>query len=218
MNPPTGSICREKRRLPALLLLLPAIFTGACSREVAVTDRFPTPVMEKLPFYVRLDISPALRTHVHSRKLPSGEEWRVDLGPAQTKLFQQLFSGMFLSVALDGQPHSNGNVAAVFQPIFSRYQFSTPNESKTDYYEAWIQYRMRVYSPDSTLIAEWPFTGYGRSPRSRLGARDSLNLATQRALRDAAALVVLDLERQPAIRALLYGPAGGTAGGGPTDG
>jgi hypothetical protein len=205
---------RRPRPLPPLvgrtaswLALVFAVLALGCSREVAVGSDFPRPVMEKIPARVGLVLDSTLRAHTHGEQLPGGGSWRVELGPANAVLCEQLIAGMFEGVVPLNQARAGAGVAVIFQPAIEQYQFSTPEQSKTDYYEAWIQYRLRIHSPDGRQVADWPFTGYGRSRARLLGAADSLDEATRRAMRDAAAVLVLELRQRPALQEILYGRA-----------
>jgi hypothetical protein len=195
-----------KHWLPYAIILGVSILSGGCGTHVAVREPFPRPVMQKLPFSVGLYLGDAFVNHVHRETLPGGRDWSIDLGEANATLFRQLVTGMFEEVAPVQRLAAGGALDAVIRPSIEDYQFSTPQQSGTDYFEAWIEYRMHVYSPRGKLVAEWPVTAYGRSPAEFLGANDALLEASVRAMRDAAAAVVLGFAQRPAVRAYLYKP------------
>ena len=89
----------------------------------------------------------------------------------------------------------------VFTPVMRDFQFSTPGMSKTDYYEVWVKYSLRLSRGSGKPLLDWPFTAYGREEdgggRSAAGA---MREASRRAMRDAAAAIVLNFLRQPAAK------------------
>lgn len=186
---------------------------GGCSRETSVGHDFPVPVMDRLPHRVGLMLDEALRTHAVDDVDEDEDPWHVELGAAHASLFRQLFAGMFRETVEVDRPSSSGGLAATFRPEVEDYQFSTPEQSHSDYTEAWVRYRMVVYGPRGEVAATWPFSGYGRSEGSTLRPSGSLDDATGRALRDAGAVVVLKLTKQPAIRALLERDRSAPGGG-----
>jgi len=194
-----------RRRVILAALKIVAGF-AACTKQVAVGTAFPSPVMSRLSARVALHLTAELRQKTHEETLPSGESWRIALGEANARFFEQVSSGMFAAVVAVNEARAAGEVAAVLEPVIEKYQFSTPERSQTDYYEAWFRYQMRVHAPDGRLVASLPFTGYGRSEKRTFGAVEALREATEKAMRDAAAVLVLELPREPAVRALLDGP------------
>jgi hypothetical protein len=178
------SLAHARRRPPRRGLVVAALIAlAACTRETAVPDRFPVPVIQPRPERIGLLLDEELRTHAHGST--DGEIARLDLGAAHAALFTRIFSGMFREVVEVGTPHAAG-VMATFRPTVEDTQISTPDRSKTDYAEA----------------STGPFSGYGRSRASRFGTSAAIREAARLAMRDAGAVVVLKLLEEPAIRDL----------------
>ena len=196
-----------------LVSLLCLCLTGlmACTNRVAVQEKFPVPVMQKHPFQVVLHLEPALTGYVHDEVLEGEADWEVNFGRANVVLFQRVMAGMFKETltreGVEPGPLPPGS-KAVIKPVMEDYQLSTPKQSKTKYYEVWIKYRLQVYNTEGSLVEDWPFTAYGRNRAGMLGAKDSLNEATRRAMRDAATAVVLDFMKQRKIQRYFYGDKG----------
>jgi hypothetical protein len=161
--------------------------------------------MQKLPFSVGLYLGDAFVNHVHRETLSDGRDWSIDLGQANATLFRQLLTGMFEQVVPVQRLAAGRALDAVIRPSMKDYQFSTPEQSGTEYFETWIEYQMHVYTPRGKLRAKWAVTAYGRSPAEFLGAQEALREASTLAMRDAAAAVTLGFARKPAVRAYLYG-------------
>lgn len=201
---PGASSRNTKHWLPYATMLGVLILSAGCGTHVAVRDLFPQPVMQKLPFSVGLYLGDAFVDHVHRETLSDGRDWSIDLGQANAALFRRLLTGMFEKVAPVQRLAAGDALDAVIRPSLEDYQFSTPEQSGTDYFEAWIEYRMHMYSRRGKLVAEWPLNAYGRSRPYFLGSGDALREASALAMRDAAAALVLGFEQRPGVRAYLY--------------
>ena len=83
-------------------------------------------------------------------------------------------------------------------------QFALPDETKTDFYEAWVKYNMELYNRDGSRIANWSVTGYGKSSTEFMKSRDKgLNAAVNQALRDAGAKFALGFPKVSDVGAWL---------------
>ena len=201
-----GALSRNaKQWLPCAIMLSVSILSAGCGTDLAVREPFPRPVMQKLPFLVGLYLGDAFANHVHRETLPDGRDWSIDLGQANATLFRQLLTGVFERVTRVQRLAVGSALDAVIRPSIEDYQFSTPEQSGTDYFEAWIEYQMHVYTPQGKLMTDWPVTGYGRSAMDFLGAREALLEASTLAMRDAAAAFTLGFARRHGVRAYLYG-------------
>lgn len=201
----------QATRLAAILVL--AMLSACGVKQVTVKDTFPVPVLKQYSQHVGLYMDAAFRNYTHSEKLPGGSRWSIDLGVANAALYEQILAGMFTRVSEVASTKSSA-VEAIIKPEIEEFQFATPAENQTDFYEAWFKYRIRFYDAQGKQLAAWPMTAYGRSESQFLDAKESLRDATQVAMRDAAAAMVLEFERHPAVRAFLYAaetPAGAKA-------
>lgn len=195
------------RQAASLLLIVVVSALSACGvKQVVVKDSFPTPVYAQHPQHVGLYLDDAFGSYTHTQKLPSGGDWNIDLGTANVALFQQILAGMFAQVTSVQGVAGNSGLDAVIKPEIEQYQFNTPEQNQTDYFEAWFKYRITLYDPQGKKLADWPLTAYGRSEAQFMNAEDSLRLATRIAMRDAATAMVLEFGQNPAVRALLYAP------------
>jgi hypothetical protein len=89
---------------------------------------------------------------------------------------------------------------AVIEPTIETYQFLSPAALDSKFYEASIEYRISLYTPNGELITDWPVTGHGRSYSRFWGAGQSLGEATTIAMRDAAAAMIINFKHRPSVR------------------
>jgi len=192
--------------LTGVLLML----TACGPSRVSVPEQFPVPLVEKLPLAVAARLNDALLGYTHTEELESGKEWNIELGTAQSALFRNLLAGMFArSEVLEGE--GSGQFDAVLVPSIEELQFTTPDQTKTDYFEVWIRYQMKLYDADGTLIADWPLTAYGQSNARNFGMQGqepALQAAALAACRDAMAFFVVQFRTIPAVEAWLAAMTG----------
>ena len=95
---------------------------------------------------------------------------------------------------------------ALIEPSIDAFEFSTPAQSQTDAFAVWIRYRLIIFDSNGNKFANWPVSAYGKSQKQGLGGSDSLQRAAVLAMRDAAALIVTQLEKATGLSALAEGP------------
>lgn len=181
---------------------------GCLGAKVEVPAEFPVPLLDRLPVNVGIVLSDELTAFVHEETLPDNGDWRITLGPAQPSMFNSLLSGMFTGheqlqsfSAEDQGPSVNG----VLVPSIEEVQFSTPTQTRSDYFEVWIRYQIKLYD-EGTLLGEWPITAYGKANTQNYGLSSTspaLQAAAFAACRDAMAYFAVEFQRVPAVRTWL---------------
>ena len=216
MSSPTGSRWHAKSARPALYrhgrcialaLMVLAGLAGCGATRVSVPATFPAPLVDKLPLHVGVRLDEALTSYKLHDKPEQGTEIEIEVGAAQTALFSTLLNGMFTQSSVVSE--AAAGVDAVLVPSIQELQFSTPEITKTDYFEVWIRYRMQLYRPDNTLIAEWPLTAYGQANArnySMQGDQPALQAAALAACRDAMTFFIVQFRTIPAVEAWLRDP------------
>jgi hypothetical protein len=211
-----GNVSATVTRVWARLMLVWTVLlaTAGCgTSSVSVPAQFPEPIVEKLPLSIGVVLDEALLAYSHSEELESGKSYHIELGSAQTEMFQKLLSGMFVRAAVVSSTQAD-QVDGVLVPSIEELQFSTPDQTKTDYFEVWIRYQMRLYEPDGTLVAEWPLTAYGQANSRNYnmqGQEPALQAAALSACRDAMAFFIVQFRTIPAVETWLAAKTGGPA-------
>ncbi len=191
--------------------------SGCGATRVSVPETFPVPLVEKLPLSVGARLDEALVTYRHVEQPEVGGAWEIEVGSAQPALFNNLLTGLFTRGGLVAgagtgtgtdttSPLSVADLDAVLVPSIEELQFSTPDVTKTDFYEVWIRYRMRLYGPDDTLIADWALTAYGQSNARNYnmqGDGPALQAAALAACRDAMTFFIVQFQTIPAVEVWL---------------
>jgi len=145
---------------------------------------------------------------VHEEKVYGREEWSINLGRSNAAFFEQLFGHMFADVTVLG-PNDDPQLLpldALIEPSIDAFEFSTPDQSKTDAFAVWIRYRLRVYDREGKLVSNWPVSAYGKSLTTKMNSSDALERAAILAMRDAAALMIMKFDNVTRISALADQP------------
>lgn len=193
--------CRLRHLAAAVALLA----IGGCATEVALHNpTIPEPLVSPVPIKVGVRYPEAFQHFVHEEQVIGKEKWQIDLGRSNILLFNQLFSSLFgemVVLGADDDPVSAG-VDALIEPSIDAFEFSVPEQSQTDAFAVWIRYRIRIFDRQGTQIANWPISAYGKSLTTMFGGDEALRRAAVLAMRDAAALIIMQMDRQSGITAL----------------
>lgn len=153
---------------------------------------------------VALRIPSEFHNFVHEENVLGKESWTINLGSANAIFFEQLFGFMFDDVIILG-PDDNAlehTFDALVEPEIEGFEFSVPNQSKTDAFAVWIRYRIEVYDSAGNSASAWTVSAYGKSQKEGLGGSRSLQRAAVLAMRDAAALILLQMNKATKIASL----------------
>lgn len=212
------------------------IATSGCSTHVTLQNpTIPAPLVEALPLSVAVRYPEAFQHYVHKEKVIGKDEWTIDMGRANSMLFTQLFGAMFADCTVIGEPPAARDdddtappvrcdfvppgtdpgslpIDALIEPSIDAFEFSVPEQSQTESFAVWIRYRLKIYDAQGNEIANWPLSAYGKSMSTFMGSDEALRHAAVLAMRDAAALVVLQMDRSQNISALAASRRARTAG------
>ena len=185
----------------ALLLAL-----AACEQSVSlkVDTEIPTPVISRMPVKMGVFFSDEMRNYIFAENSEDRPNWKIESGSSHVALFDQIISSMFVETKEVAGTAADTTLDAVLAPSVAEMQFALPEETKTDFYEAWVKYNMELYNRDGSRIAGWSVTGYGKSSTEFMKSRDKgLNAAVNQALRDAGAKFALGFHRVEDVSAWL---------------
>lgn len=182
---------------------------GACSKTIVVDSNFPEPVVPPLPLKIGVHYEEEFSNYSFKEELPNDVEWAFELGDANTELFDGIFASLFditkTVAGTGGADASYASLDAVIVPGIDAFEFSLPRQSRSDQYAVWIRYNLRVYLPSGVLITSWPVSAYGQSDARTFGAGAAMEEAVIRAMRDAAASVIMGFAEESKIKETLLG-------------
>lgn len=157
---------------------------------------------------VALRIPAEFHNFVHEENVLGREKWTINLGSANASFFTQLFGYMFDNVIILGPDDDalDYTFDALVEPTIEGFEFSVPNQSKTDEFAVWIRYRMQIFDSLGNNASTWTVSAYGKSQKEGMGGSKSLQRAAVLAMRDAAALILLQMDKSTKIGELANGP------------
>ena len=188
-----------------MLLLLTA---AGCSSTVTMEEpTIPPPRVEKIPLHVALRIPDEFKQFVHEENILGKESWSIDLGGANETFFRQLFGYLFDGLTVIGPEDDARDYQfdALIEPTIDGFEFSVPNQSKTETFAVWIRYRLRVFDREGTNASNWTVSAYGKSQKEGMNGSAALQRAALLAMRDAAALIIMQLDKATQISSLANG-------------
>lgn len=186
-------------------MLIAGLISGCAGSNVKLQiPTIPTPLIHQIPATVGLRMPENFYHFVHEEQVFGREEWSIDLGGSNAALFTQLFGYMFQNVIVlnDSDDPKALAIDALIEPSIDAFEFSVPNQSKTDSFAVWIRYRIRVFDSDGNEVANWPVSAYGKSQTSSISGSQALQRAAILAMRDAAALMIIKLDEMTGISKL----------------
>ena len=194
------------RRLKAVLLFAAALLvTGCGGANVRLHDpTIPEPLIDQLPLRVAARYPDVFDDFKHEETIIGKETWKIDLGRSNRLLFTQLFSSMFteFTVVDDDRRPEDLDIDAFIEPSIDAFEFSVPSQSQTEDFAVWIRYRIKIFDSNGTQIANWPIAAYGKSLSTLFGGDEALQRAAVLAMRDAAAVIILQMEKATGISKL----------------
>lgn len=159
----------------------------------------PKPLIVRMPAEVGLIIPADTRKYV-DQETRFGVDWKVDLGPGEVRLMQDVFKDLFQHVEefKDLEAARAGkDLKALFETRVDQYSFVTARETKGRYYAVTIRYRINLYTPQGEKVDSYTLTGYGNSLALGMSGGKPLTQATVGAMRDAAAKFLVQFPEQP---------------------
>ncbi len=185
-----------------LLTIAVAIVSAGCGSTVTMDPpTIPVPLLEPMQVSVGVRFPDNFSDFSHEEEVLGSEQWTINLGRSNEKLFTELFGYMFENVTVlgpDDDPYAMG-FDAYIEPSIDAFEFSVPNQTKTQAFAVWIRYRIKVWNSDGDQIANWPIAAYGKSQSTLMGGSAALQRAAILAMRDAAALMIDKLDRETGV-------------------
>ncbi len=184
------------------------LLAGCASTVTMDMPTIPTPRLDKIPVDVALRIPAEFHNYRHVEDVLGKDTWTIELGNSNARFFTDLFGHMFDSVVVLGPDDDPRDYQfdALIEPTIEGFEFSVPTQTQTDAFAVWIRYRMSVFDRVGNRASSWTVNAYGKSQKEGIGGSDSLRRAAVLAMRDAAALIIMQMEKVTKIRDLADGP------------
>ena len=211
--PVRNGLKAARLRLGILPVAAALAVVGCTGANVVVNTVVPSPLVEPIPMRVGVFFDESLKGYVHEETLERHGDFRIELGSVQVPVFERVFDALFAETVSLPSMEAGDGVAAVIVPVLEELQFSIPAQTRSDFFEVWIKYRIDVYGSDGELLTSWPLPAYGKSNERNFGFMEDskgsgLTEASVWALRDAAAHLSFYFRRVPEVVELIEATQG----------
>jgi len=174
----------------------------SCSSQITVLDpNIPKPVIASSNLSAAIKYPDNFEDFSHEEQIIGEDKWQIKLGGSNKILFNKLFSSIFNDfIILDKDSALESTIDILIEPEIEAFEFSVPKQSQTNAFAVWIRYRIKIYDNQGKTIANWPISAYGKSETGTFSNNNDLGHAAILAMRDAAALIILQIEKSSILK------------------
>ena len=179
------------------LIIILTILNG-CSSQVKINDpNIPKLLINQLPYTVAIIYPENFDSFIHEEKVIGKKSWQVDFTRSNILLFNEVFRSFFTTSKVIETPDTDtsDNFDFTIYPSIDAIEFSVPEQSQDETFSVWIRYRVKIFDYNGEEIVNWPISAYGKTSTSTFSDEQDLAQAAILAMRDAAALIILQLEK-----------------------
>lgn len=206
-NRATSNRATPRKGLVALLCLPALLLAGCGGVKIAPQPVLPKALVQPIKARVGFVLPPDQKNYAHN-ETRAGVPWSVSLGEGQRKLAREVFKAAFLSAEefddLGAAQRADG-LQAIFEARIEQYSFATARETGGEYVAVTIRYRILLRTPQGEPVDAFTLTGYGSAEAAGMGSSEPLDLATRKAMRDAAAKFLTQFPEQSVAKTLANG-------------
>ena len=184
----------------AIALGLAAASLAGCGGAVNLSADFPAPMAMRLPLTAQIQYPESLRAYSHVEEALDTTRWTIALGQPSMRLLNRVLGSCLTLVPAEG---AGTRPDLIIEPDILRFEFGVPGRSKVDIPAAWVEFDIRITSPDGAPLTRLKIAGYGESSQGSGGVGRSLSEAAEYALRDAGATLTQEISQDTAILALV---------------
>ena len=184
------------------LALVATFLILSCSSQITVLDpNIPKPVIASSNLSAAIKYPDNFEDFSHEEQIIGEDKWQIKLGGSNKILFNKLFSSIFNDfIILDKDSALESTIDILIEPEIEAFEFSVPKQSQTNAFAVWIRYRIKIYDNQGKIIANWPISAYGKSETGTFSDNNDLGHAAILAMRDAAALIILQIEKSSILK------------------
>ena len=175
------------------------VFLAACSSNVIVESKFPSPLVEALPVRMGIIIPEELYNYIYQEEIRDESLWTIALGDANVAMLKPLYSKMFQETRKVDAVPTDESIDGVLKTTLEKFEFDVPVNEKNKFVEVWIQYQLSLFDPDGNMVTAWPVSGYGKHELGH-SKEDAVQRAAIVAMREVGAAIATKFAQQPQIK------------------
>jgi hypothetical protein len=173
-----------------------------CSSQISIKDPgIPSLLVNKLPYRAAIIYPENFENFIHEERVIGRKSWKIDFTRSNKLLFNKIFSSFFSGITILDEVDSTSSLGfdLVIKPSIDAIEFSVPEQSQDETFSVWIRYRIKMFDNNGIEIINWPISSYGKTSTSTFADEQDLANAAVLAMRDAAALIILQIEKSKKI-------------------
>ena len=169
----------------------------SCSSQIVIKNpEIPELLIDRSPYRVAVIYPENFDNFIHEEKVIGRKSWKIDFSNSNKILFNKILTSFFDMV--DERKDEDDSLISydfVIRPSIDAIEFSVPEQSQDETFAVWIRYRIKIYDNTGAEIINWPISSYGKTSTSIFADEQDLGRAAVLAMRDAAALIILQMEK-----------------------
>ena len=181
-----------------ILTIFSLVIIFGCSSQVKIDNpNIPKLLVNQMPYDVAIKYPENFNNFLHEEKVIGKKTWQVDFSHSNKLLFNKIFQSYFKKVTVleSSEERLYDNFNFTIQPSIDATEFSVPEQSQDETFSVWIRYRVKIFDHNGIEIINWPISAYGKTSTTTFSDDNDLANAAILAMRDAAALIILQLEK-----------------------
>ncbi len=139
------------------------VLLAACSSNVIVESKFPSPLVEALPVRMGILIPEELYNYIYQEEIRDESLWTIALGDANVAMLNPLYSKMFRETRKVDAVPTDQSLDGVLKTTLEKFEFDVPVGERDKFVEVWMQYQLTLYEPNGDTVVAWPVSGYART-------------------------------------------------------
>ena len=182
--------------------IVAGVLLAACSSNVIVESKFPSPLVEALPVRMGIIIPEELYNYIYQEEIRDESLWTIALGDANVAMLNPLYSKMFRETRKVNAVPTDESLDGVLKTTLEKFEFDVPVNEKNKFVEVWIQYQLTLFEPNGNQVVVWPVSGYGKHQLGH-SQQDAVQKAAVTAMREVGAAISTKFAQQPQIKTWL---------------
>ncbi len=138
------------------------VLLAACSSNVIVESKFPSPLVEALPVRMGIIIPEELYNYIYTEEIRDESLWTIALGDANVAMLKPLYSKMFQETRkVDAVRRPTSRSTACSKTTLEKFEFDVPSTRRTSSSKSGFNTSSRCSSRTGTWSLRGPSADMG---------------------------------------------------------
>lgn len=176
-----------------LAIAFTALVLSGCGTAITVrSGEMPDAQVEPLPLNAAVRFDESITGFAYEEKLATGGTYAINLDDSSAEMLESTLTDLFQNVTIVGPDTEAPDADLLIAPKLIALEFVVPSQTISSDYAIWLKYQIQVFDSNGNLQADYLIPAYGKAPKDSFmgGAKEALSIAANRALRDAATVLL----------------------------